>query len=384
MADVFAVAEMLVAHARRFYGDEVGIVVYYGSHARGTASPTSDLDLYFVPDSRRAYPLGTQFVLDGLPYDFWPVSWTMIEEIAQARGERPFSVAAALVGQARLLYARSPADQARFEQAQADLAGLLGEEKRPFMHQRALAAFKQVAFEGTQLQRAVAGGDAASVEWSRWQLVNAAANSLALAAQRYFSKGWGANLPEVLALPNAPAGWQELVGGVLNAPKDTVLAFAEGLVAGVRQVLLAGQREVGERETAVSLFQDFYFFVFEYKNKVLAAFQRGDAMTARYAAAQLQQEISAMLNKVDAGFFGEPFNLLGEYGAGYGASGFPDLLAVAAQGDFAVLAERVQQLDNQMQVWLMAQGVALNVLADAEVLQRFLLQRLPPGTKPLP
>ncbi|MCB0000752.1 MAG: nucleotidyltransferase domain-containing protein, partial [Anaerolineales bacterium] len=92
MADVFAVAEMLVAHARRFYGDEVGIVVYYGSHARGTASPTSDLDLYFVPDSRRAYPLGTQFVLDGLPYDFWPVSWTMIEEIAQGRGERPFSV----------------------------------------------------------------------------------------------------------------------------------------------------------------------------------------------------------------------------------------------------------------------------------------------------
>ena len=384
MADVFAVAEMLVAHARRFYGDEVGIVVYYGSHARGTASPTSDLDLYFVPDSRRAYPLGTQFVLDGLPYDFWPVSWTMIEEIAQARGERPFSVAAALVGQARLLYARSPADQARFEQAQADLAGLLGEEKRPFMHQRALAAFKQVAFEGTQLQRAVAGGDAASVEWSRWQLVNAAANSLALAAQRYFSKGWGANLPEVLALPNAPAGWQELVGGVLNAPKDTVLAFAEGLVAGVRQVLLAGQREVGERETAVSLFQDFYFFVFEYKNKVLAACQRGDAMTARYAAAQLQQEISAMLNKVDAGFLGEPFNLLGEYGVGYETAEFPDLLAVAARGDLVVLAERVQQLDNQMQVWLTAQGVALNVLADAEVLQRFLLQRLPPATKPLP
>lgn len=383
MADVFAVAEMLVAHARRFYGDEVGVVVYYGSHARGTASPTSDLDLYFVPDSRRANSLGTQFVLDGLPYDFWPVSWTMIEEIAQGRGERPFSVAAALVGQARLLYARSPADQARFEQAQADLAGLLGEEKRPFMRQRALAAFKDVAFEWTQLQRAMATSDAASVEWARWQLVNAAANCLALAAQRYFSKGWGANLPEVLALPNAPAGWSELVQGVLNAPLAELLPVAEGLVNGVRQVLLAGQREVGERETAVSLFQDFYFFVFEYKNKVLAACQRGDAMTARYAAAQLQQEISAVLNRMEAGFFGEPFNLLGEYGAGYGAADFPDLLAVAAQGDLALLAERVQQLDDRMQAWLTAQGVALNVLADAEALQRFLLQRLPPGTKPL-
>lgn len=373
MADVFAVAEMLVAHGRRFYGDEVGVVVYYGSYARGTASPTSDLDLYFVPDSGRGHSLGTQFVLDGRPYDFWPVSWAMIEEIAQGRGERPWSVAAALVGQARLLYARSAADRARFEQAQADLAGLLGVEKRPFMLQRALTAFKEVAFAGTQLRRAVATGDAASVEWARWQLVNAGANCLAMAGQRYFSKGWGANLPEVLALPNAPSDWPWLVRGVLDAPAGEVVALGDGLMEGVRQVLLVGQREAGERETAVGLFQDFYFFVFEYKNKVVAACQRGDALAARFAAAQLQQEISAMLNKVEAGFWGEPFNLWQEYGAGYGAAGFPDLLA--ARGDLAVLAARVQQLDDAMRAWLTAQGVALNVLADEAALAAFLRER---------
>lgn len=81
-----------------------------------------------------------------------------------------------------------------------------------------------------------------------------------------------------------------------------------------------------------------------------------------------------MLNKVDAGFFGEPFNLLGEYGAGYGAAGFPDLLA--AQGDLAVLAEQVQQLDSQMQGWLTTHGVVLNVLADEAALQDFLDQRM--------
>jgi hypothetical protein len=162
---------------------------------------------------------------------------------------------------------------------------------------------------------------------------------------------------------------------VLETAGVDLLPVAEALVEGVRRVLVVGQRELGVGETPVSLFQDFYFFVFEYKNKVVAACQRGDAMTARYAAAQLQQEISTMLNKVDAGFFGEPFNLLGEYAAGYATAGFPDLLRVAAQGDLVALAARVQRLDSQMQAWLEVQGVDLNILADEATLARFLGER---------
>ncbi len=73
MADVFEIADVLVAHALRAHGDEIAIIACCGFYAKGVASPTSDLDIYYVPDEGKATPLSSQLVLEGLPYDFWPV-----------------------------------------------------------------------------------------------------------------------------------------------------------------------------------------------------------------------------------------------------------------------------------------------------------------------
>ena len=66
MADVFRIAEILVSHAVRVHRDEVAIIAYYGSYAKGLASPTSDLDIFYIPHEGKAESLSSQFVLDGL------------------------------------------------------------------------------------------------------------------------------------------------------------------------------------------------------------------------------------------------------------------------------------------------------------------------------
>ena len=50
MADVFGVTEILVAHAMRVQGEHLALIAYYGSYAKGQASPTSDLDMFYIPD----------------------------------------------------------------------------------------------------------------------------------------------------------------------------------------------------------------------------------------------------------------------------------------------------------------------------------------------
>ncbi|MDP2857526.1 MAG: nucleotidyltransferase domain-containing protein, partial [Bacillota bacterium] len=85
MHNVFDVASILVSHAVKSHGQDIAIIAYYGSHATGRASPSSDLDMFYIPDEDKASTLGSQFVLDGLPYDFWPVSWQLAERIADAR-----------------------------------------------------------------------------------------------------------------------------------------------------------------------------------------------------------------------------------------------------------------------------------------------------------
>ncbi len=378
MPDVFKIAEVLVSHAVRAHPDEIAIIAYYGSHAKGTASPTSDLDIFYIPDAGQAGSLCSQFVIDGLPYDFWPVSWQLAEDIAHARSGRPWAVSASLIADAQVLYHRSAQDLARFETLQARIATLTRPEGRSLMVAKALDAFKDTVFQLGQMRLAVTVDDQAGLHWAAQKFVDSAVNCLALVNQTYFSKGWGANLPEISRLPHQPEGLMPSIHTILLPPgPDDALAQAEKLAQGVRQVLREAQAALAEPQEARQVFQDFYFFVVEYKHKVLSACARGDKVAARYAATMLQGELCQMMNKVTQGFYGTDFNLLGEYVGGYQEAGFPDLLTPASQGELETLAKRVRQLDEKVQAWLAQRGIARNVLPDKTALRRFLEQRDP-------
>lgn len=380
MPDVFAVAKILVNHALRAHTGEIAIVAYYGSYAKGLATPTSDLDIFYIPDEGKGGSLCTQFVLDGLPYDFWPVSWEMAEGIASASSHRPWAVSASLIADAHVLYSRSPQDLERFQALQARIEALTRPENRRTMIGKGLDAFKEVLFQQGQMRLAAAHDDRAGLLWAGQKFVNGASNCLALVHQTYFSKGWGSNLPQVLALPGIPAGMEQDVRAILF-PRDaeSMLEAAGRLAQGVRDILLEVQAEGGEPAGVRETFKDFYFFVFEYRNKVLAACEAGDAVKACFAAFQLQEELCQLMNRVERGFYGTNFNLLGEYAGVYDEVGFPDLLEPAAQGDLKELAQRTRQLDARVRAWLEEHGVDLGILGSKEALRRFLEERDPVG-----
>jgi hypothetical protein len=372
MPDVFEVAEILVEHAVETYGDVVAIIAYYGSYAKGRATPSSDLDLFYIPDEGQAGALSSQFVLDDLPYDLWPISWSFAEGIANARSGRPWAVSASLIADARVLHHRSPADLARFEALQARIAALTRPESRSEMVARALEAFKEVLFEWGQLRLAADGESAAAVSLEAHKLLYAVVNCLALLNQTYFSRGWGANWPEVFALSQQPPGFEGRVERLLSSQeRERLLTEAEGLIQDLRSLLLEAQAAVAQPKETAAVFANFYPFVFEYVQKVLSACERGKVRAARSAAFQLQEELSQAMNEVDRGFYGAEFNLLGEVDRGYREAGFPDLLEPALQGDLDALARRVRRLDERVRAWLGAHDVALNVLESREALRRF-------------
>jgi hypothetical protein len=119
------------------------------------------------------------------------------------------------------------------------------------------------------------------------------------------------------------------------------------------------------------------FFVAEYRQKVASACEGGDKMATSYAAAQLQEELGALMFRLAQGFYPAESDLLGECLAPYREAGFPDLLEPAAQGNLAELARRVDELDAAVRDWLEDRGVALNVLEDVGELRRFLEGRHP-------
>jgi hypothetical protein len=378
MTDVFRVARVLVEHAVRVHGDAVAIIAYYGSRARGMGSATSDLDIFYIPEEGQAGSLCTQFVLDGLPYDFWPVSWRTAERVANAESDRPWAFSASLLADAKVLHACSPEDRARFEALQARIAELTRPEQRGLMIGKALDAFPTALHHLGQMQLAAARGDRAGLQGAGFDLANGAVNCLALVNQVYLRRGWGADLAEVREMQQRPADLEAMLSGLmLPEGPDQALQQATRLVGEVREVLLAAQQSTAEVAAVGEVFRDYYFFVHEYVAKIVSACAREQRLAAAAAALALQRELCEQMSKVTDGAPHLDFHLLGEYQDPYLAAGFPDLLGPAGRGELTELAARARELQEKVAAWLGEHGVDLNVLASEDDLPPFLDARDP-------
>jgi hypothetical protein len=287
-------------------------------------------------------------------------------------------VSASLIADAKVLYHRSQDDLERFTGLQARIAELTRPESRKLMVGKGLDEFKTTLFWLGLLRHTRAGGDLAGTCWAGKELVDLALNCLALVNQTYFSKGWGSNLEQALAMEIKPDGLEHLVRGLITAQeRGLMLEQAERLAREVRAILREAARSVAGPVSVQEVFRDTYSHYFDYKKKVLSACERGDVVAALYAAYGLQQDLSMLTHKAACGVEPTDFDLLGEYSEPYAEAGFPDLLEPASRGDLVELVSRVRAFDEQVRDWFERHAIPLNILAREDELVQFLERRDP-------
>lgn len=374
MIDPHAVARRLVAHALETHAQDVCLIIVYGSRATGTDEPGSDLDICYLPEEGKAQELSSQFVLDGLPYDFWPLQWSQAEAIANARSSRPWVFSASLIAGARVLHYRSQADLGRFQALQGRIRRLTQPESRPYMQERAVEQFDLVLREFGRLHLAV--GDLWSAYAAGRRLYGAAVNCLALLNQAYFNGGLAKCLPWVLGLPRVPPDLGTCLEG-LAVPGNTeaLLRHARTLVSGVEETLRLSELEPARPLSAREAFADYYPCVVEYVAKIIAACGRADAVAAGASAYILQDELMQICGQMCREITAAETSLPGDLRESYESLGLPDLLKPASEGDLCALRARTLELQATLAGWLEAHGVALNVMADEAGLGRFLAKR---------
>ena len=109
MINTMKAAELLIEKIEKDYKKDIALVVMMGSRIYNDTHDKSDLDLYFIPKTKRGEKLGFVFIIDGIGFDFWPISWERIERIASF-DERITSI----VSEGQILYSGSEEDLARF------------------------------------------------------------------------------------------------------------------------------------------------------------------------------------------------------------------------------------------------------------------------------
>jgi len=367
MVDVFEVADLLVSHAVAHYGDDIDLIAYYGSQARGDAGPGSDLDLFYTPAEGKNPPIGRTFLLDGLLFDFWALRWETLEGFATGK-TRGWAFAPALVRQATPLYVRSPEQADRLAALQQQSRALEALEHRSVLMERAQESFSHVLEQLGSLRLATQGSRA-DVSSASWKLLRSVWECLALLNQVTFERGFHRALAETERFEQRPPELNELLNTISSSPNvNHVLRAADELVIGVFHTLQDSETARPARASIHERFAEVYPEMKDIVRKLLTACESGDRVAASLEAYSLQDHITSMLADTQEGVARGRFAPYGERAAAYVRAGFPDLMALSS-GPLDALADAARGFDRLLRSWLGDHGVDLCEFATLDELR---------------
>lgn len=118
------VVEWITNKVKIEYADDISLVLIYGSCINGTANSKSDVDCYYIPKTERGYNLEIGFIIDGVGYDLFPISWERVARIADLQ-----ECLLPLVGDVQVIYCGDSSDLERFKDIQSKMHSNLANDE---------------------------------------------------------------------------------------------------------------------------------------------------------------------------------------------------------------------------------------------------------------
>jgi predicted nucleotidyltransferase len=362
MTDLFDVAKAMTDDAKQKLGDEIALIVYTGSRIKGTHSPNSDLDLYYVPRTQRG--AHCTLLYGQFPIDLFAIPWSRLERWAEY--EEPLT---SMIVDSQVVYAGSSEEQARFEGLKARVIELQQPQHRSAMIHKAVEIFKGVGYHYFLLDADCTQTDLFSFKREAWKIVEIVLHALAVMNQTFYRADCGKNLAEVLALPRKPDQIEEILASIVeSADYETVKAQIRTLLLESQDLLDAQLREVSEITPLADAFRAYYPEIREQLNKIETACDLRNSQRALSAVVQIQNEVAAVLSQTVDGRSSSGLQPYVAYSAAYEAADLPNLIEFIALRDFDGLRTAVAEFDRKIQALLAHNNVSLNRITSEDEL----------------
>ncbi len=274
-------AELLIEKIKRDYTDDISLLVIMGSTIYNDTHERSDLDMFFVPKTKRGFNLGFTFIIDGIGYDFWALSWERLERIA-SHEERIVSI----ITEGQLLYCATDEDREHWDRLKAKA---LDVSDRPHLLSKA----------GEQLDSAcidlVSLINARGLPETRYHaigLIYKLGQAIALLNGVSIKRGRGKLLNEILAMPLVPQHFKELYNTAFysNDKNEIISSFAALIEITHKYIKDEGILHTQPRSFKNNWSQQYEEMINAY-NKIAHACEINDPVTALFASVELVHEI---------------------------------------------------------------------------------------------
>lgn len=336
-------AEILIEKIKKDYIEDVAVVVIMGSTIYGETHHLSDLDLYYVVNTARGYELAKTFIIDGIGYDFWPISWERIERIANYE-ERITSI----VTEGKVLYYGSDEDLKRFNEIK--MKALDCSDTLKFIR-------KSEAVLGNAFKPLFLLNHASTLSQARnlgVQVMFSVTNAIALLNRDMVRRGRGKLKAELLKMEKRPQDFEKLYDVLFESME--VHEIKSSLTELVNQMVQLINREKQNDEMAnpVSVkdrLAGFYEELINFYNKIRRSEEIGDTVTAFFAANEINIELCDVFS-----------------GTGVALDVLPDLMARYDPNDMEAFYLTARLHQKALESLLANNGVTVTVYNDFEAL----------------
>lgn len=191
----------------RDYREDIALVLIYGSHINGTTNRLSDVDTFFIPKTDRGFSFARTFILKGIGYDIFPMSWERVSRIAEIHEHL-----LPLLGDSVILFSSTKEDTERFLSLRTRMRALL--DNQVYMDRQALRMLEK-AVKNLLIAKAKHNLHEVRLEAGRCFL--ALADGVAYANGTHFHQGLKKHLHDLNSFPKIPDNFLEYYDECIRA-----------------------------------------------------------------------------------------------------------------------------------------------------------------------
>ncbi len=338
------ILDTIIETIKRDYKDDIAIFVVMGSHLYHDTHAKSDLDMYFIPKTKHGFELARVFIIDGIGFDLWPISWERIERIAKHE-ERIGSI----VTEGKIVYYGDEDDLKRFN----ELRDLANDKSNPgyyiYRSRQQTKTIYQDLYFLNQVETL------SQTRYFAIQVIYGLTFAIALLNQTPIKRGRGKLLGEILSMTYIPEDFAVNYTTIFDSKDVNEIKNAVNSLVTATQSLIDKSWFQLIDQSFSSEATGFYEELINNYNKIERATQIGDHVTALYAAAEINHEIDDIIAH-----------------RGVSLSDLPDMLEAYDPKDLTEFYACSKAHQQKLVDILKRHQININVLKDVNELKSFL------------
>jgi predicted nucleotidyltransferase len=335
----FEAVEILVEKIKKDYSGDVSLVHVHGSYFYNDTHDLSDVDLYFVPKTERGFKLGQTFILNGIGFDFWALSWDRLERIADHK-EKITSI----ITDGKIIYYHSDEDLERFNRLKERAGNITDKNKyinngKEIMENARKKYFDAINCKTIAEARKIIIGIIYDISFALAEI-----NCTPIKRGRKYL------LKEIMSMEKVPENFETIYEQLfMEKDIDKLKELLYRLIRNTEKSIVFNQKSAFSDN-----FNGFYEEMIQSYNKIYHACETGDIYTPLFAAVELTVEIEELFERSNCSY-----NL-------------PDMAAAYDPDDLGKIKETAERHQAKFVELLNENGIKIRSFEDMGELKKYL------------